>query len=185
MIRYLINLQSQFKEKSAAIVYIFLSHKEMRSLEQLLGAVARQLIQDVHPMSTETLDLYAKRQPAPPTKGDLLLLISSLVADRAVYIVVDALDECQDPQISRTLVHELSKIGPDCCILVTSRLTDTSEDIAKESFRKVEVRAQAEDIYCYVKQEIASHPTLRQFASEDRVFERNMQEKISSKSRGM
>ena len=101
-----------------------------------------------------------------------------------VFIVVDALDECNE--IGRhALLFELKKLLPTAHLLFTSRpyIVDFAQYF--DHFSLLEVRASDHDIKVYVGERIANNNRLKRLVQNDDVLRNDIIEVILSNVKGM
>ncbi|KAI1388288.1 ankyrin repeat-containing domain protein [Hypoxylon trugodes] len=169
IISRLLELRRNLKRSpdSPVVAYLYLSYKEPRTIEQLLGSIIKQIVQDEEPLPPPLLKLWTRRDQgdASATVKDLSDLLHELSKDRQIYIVIDALDECPSSYRSR-LVEELKRQRDNLSILFTSRLLDEFKFIS-EGFEKKEIKANSSDVDLYIDHEFGTKPRLKQYLEDD------------------
>ncbi|KAF2093930.1 hypothetical protein NA57DRAFT_80935 [Rhizodiscina lignyota] len=114
-----------------------------RSVEAALQSIAMQLLH-VHEGNRLTLDAIGlllrktgSRQPQ-ASMDDVLALVDILLRQYPTYMVIDAVDECDEPEMFLGFIKKLCR-SHDCRVLLLSRPTLTlSPDSTFESFDKPE-----------------------------------------------
>lgn len=100
-----------------------------------------------------------------------------------VYIVVDALDEC-NPKIRSKFIEKLRELPVNIRLLCTSRrLGDIQE--AFNDVPHLEIRASDEDVARYVEAQILQVPKLVKFCKKAGDLQSTMIEKLVVKAKGM
>ncbi|KAI1358173.1 hypothetical protein F5Y08DRAFT_351165 [Xylaria arbuscula] len=127
-------------DKDSLIAYYYFSfqHRENHNLQDFKSALLVQLVKqlsqkthctnsNLHFMPASFMDLRNKYHPSrSPKKNDLDTTLKKIVKESPrAYIVIDALDECDNSQVQRDIllfVQELLQSpGDNLCILVSSR----------------------------------------------------------------
>ena len=103
----------------------------------------------------------------------------------AVYIVIDALDECHDVDGTRSmLLKDLRQLLPGIQFLCTSRyLSDIDHQL--EDYSRLELRANEADIRLYLRDRIEDGPRLRKHIQGDSTLLPILLDKIVQISDGM
>jgi hypothetical protein len=160
------HLSKTIRSRSAGLAYIFCNYKTQgdQNVTNLLGAILKQLVQDRPTMPYSVSRLYEKYSPRGTsiTFEDCIGTLESVCGTYpAVYIIVDALDECSnrnDGTRSRLLkvLFDLQRIV-DVRLMVTSR---SIPDIVEEFLNvpMMEIRATAEDVKQFVSDRIYQLP---------------------------
>jgi hypothetical protein len=138
-----------------AYVYCNNGAHEEQSASGILAAILKQLVTS-HPSCSEPLtrlyELHNYRRTRPDLENIFWTL--AVVIDRfhTVFIIIDALDQCQNSDGSRELLlRQLRDLQRrhDVRLLVTSRFVPDVVDEFKNALR-LEIRANAEDIANFV-----------------------------------
>jgi Cdc6-like AAA superfamily ATPase len=138
-----------------AFVYCNFRRQHEQKLEDLFASLLKQLVQERRSMPGCVKDLYdsRKKKGTRPSVDDVLTALHSVAALYArVFIVVDALDECQATNGCRTTFlaeafNLQAKCGMD--LFVTSRFIPEIVDRFKE-YATLEIRASDEDVRRYL-----------------------------------
>lgn len=144
------------KDQTIGIAYIYCNHqrKDEQHVDNLLASLLRQLARGrSFPKSVESLCEQHRARKTRPSLQDISNALESVVAMYSrVFIVVDALDECQSSVVSRQrFISELFKLQTKCGIniLATSRSIPEIVDRFENGMSR-EIRASREDVNRYV-----------------------------------
>ncbi|KAK2603970.1 hypothetical protein QQS21_003806 [Conoideocrella luteorostrata] len=159
-------LDAQFREAHGfSIAYIYCNyqrHDEQR-LDDLLMSIVKQLSQYQSPLPEDILTLYKKRKASRtrPSVDEVLKLLYSVVSTLPrVFIVIDALDECQVANSCRDqLLSEMLSLHSSFGINVfaTSRNDQNISDYFMAGL-SMEIRAHREDVERYLKHQMKHLP---------------------------
>ena len=152
------DIYSRFKcDTSVGIAYLYCDFRRQheQKIEDLLASLLKQLAQQQASMpdGVQTLYNHYKNQPKRPTLDEIFSILHSVsILYPRVYIIVDALDECQVTNGCRTKllsdVFELqSRVRAN--IFSTSRYNPEILERFKESI-SLEIRAKDEDVQTYL-----------------------------------
>ncbi|KAI8628105.1 hypothetical protein F5Y19DRAFT_153729 [Xylariaceae sp. FL1651] len=187
IIAHLFELQESLKynEGNPRIAYLYLSYKATHTIEQLLGSVIKQFVQDEEPLPQPLVKLWTRRNQGddPATVKDLSELLRTLFEDRSGYIVVDALDECP-PNYRLRLMKVIETQSENLSILVTSRLLDEFDEISK-NFERLNIRANPSDLSLFIDHEFDTKSRLRKFSQQDRNLRDEVKEAVRNACDGM
>lgn len=150
-----------------AYLYCEFRQKDQQSPEDLLASLLRQLAEGRPCLPPNLTSLFSshKRQNTRPSFGELSGSLRSIAATYSkVFIIVDALDECQEANGCRArLLSELISLRGKCGanIFATSRFTP---EIARhfEGDMTLEIRAHDQDVRRYLDSHIAYLPSFVQ-----------------------
>ncbi|KAF2004094.1 hypothetical protein P154DRAFT_572544 [Amniculicola lignicola CBS 123094] len=153
-------------------------------MTELLGGLIRQLLQ-----AEDTPDLEAVKtiqtQPRHKNKSqELTSLLSQKVARQSrMFILIDALDECQE-EVRENILSTLRQLKPRPSLFLTSR--DITNDEAEfEDMEMLEIHASSEDISCYVDARIRSSNSLSKHLAKDRELRERIGDSITKTAKGM
>ncbi len=129
------HLQHEYKDQNIPVLCLYLEHKESKTQtrENLLGSLLKQLVQlkTSNAISSGLKEAYetAKDIKATPTLKELReLLQAELVNYSRVFLVVDALDECDPSSRRDELLADLRELQQqNLSTMVTSRRFDGEE----------------------------------------------------------
>ncbi|KAJ5778371.1 ankyrin [Penicillium odoratum] len=137
--------------------YLFMSHERSLETHRLLGTILRQVV-----VSMGGIPDCVQRAFEESTKGgrrgnkrytelqseDCKSLLSQLTAGRALFIVVDALDECLS-DIRNDLMEHLQGICGDIRILVTTRYFERYTKLSTK-FTELHLKAHKDDLHSFI-----------------------------------
>lgn len=156
------NLFSRFaRDPKVGIAYTYFNFcQQEQSLEDLFAGMIKQLTENLSPLPASLKALYDdhKRKGLRPPFDRVSNILQSIIRTsyERVFIVVDALDECQESNNCRIRFIEalfgLQQWGAN--ILVTSRpLIDVTDKFSNST--RLEVRASDDDIRTFVNSQIS------------------------------
>lgn len=150
--------------QNVGIAYIYCNYRQQdkQKTYDLLASLLRQLSQARSPLPEIVALLHDKHKhgstkPSLEEMSEALHSVAALYWD--VYIVADALDECETPGTRARFLSELFSLRDRhrVNILVTSRLiSEITEQFKSGQF--FEISASAEDIYCYLEAQLCKLP---------------------------
>lgn len=172
-----------------AFFYFSFSDEHKQSYEDLLRSMAVQLARE-GPGSSMLKKAYEKSNRTPPATDELESILLSMVASYdAVYLHLDALDECsEEADVRQNLLERLEKISgmaSNLQILATSReLRDVHEtmDILQATKLLIPPSAVHVDIQKFVSTEISRDRKLGRLDTATRSL---VEKTISQKADGM
>ncbi|RSL54244.1 hypothetical protein CEP54_009975 [Fusarium duplospermum] len=174
-------------DKKTSIAYIYFNFRRHndQKLINLLACILRQSIQHLDRIPDSVNALETKCNNRRPSLDELVRTLQSVAAGFSrVFIVVDALDECQASEGCRArLLSELFELQTKCGvnIFATSRfipdIIDTFEHVTK-----LEIRASNEDVERYVKGRIEH---LQPFVRRNKQLQEEIKLGISAAVDGM
>lgn len=150
-------------DNNVGMAYIFCSYKAEhdQSAPRLFAALLKQLIQDRRDLAVPVKDLYDKCQGEKASRFDLYEALRSVCSTyKTVYLLVDALDEYDDRDGTRTqFIDQLLQLQgiTDVRILFTSRFLPDILERFKSSLR-LEVRATQQDVRRFVEGQLPRLP---------------------------
>ncbi|KAK8202736.1 hypothetical protein IWZ01DRAFT_515263 [Phyllosticta capitalensis] len=152
--------------KGALVACLFLSYKEKPSLEHLFGSILRQLESSSTEISCAVRCAFQECHKAGRSLRlcQITDLLSLLTRDRQVFVVVDAMDEC-DFELRLPLLEHLQSTGNSVKILVTSRILNHLDKL-QQGFVKERIEAHDEDLTGYIKHSIRVNPVLEKLSDE-------------------
>jgi hypothetical protein len=161
-------LDRTFKEDTGTqLAFMYCNYKEKRiqTATNLIASLSKQFVQtQVKDVIPEVLELY-KRHSKRDTRPSLLeycrVLRLQLETCPRSFIVLDALDECDEISGTRsTLIKELLRMPKTVSLMVTSRHVPSIESQLDGS-QKLEICATDADIRVFLGERILSSPRLR------------------------
>jgi ankyrin repeat domain-containing protein 50 len=156
-------------------------------LEQLLGSLIQQLLFQQSTIPKDIIELYnshihSNTGPDLQELSTHLKLVVSLFTK--VYIVVDALDECDESNRTRTsLLTQLENLEKSVQLLFTSRPLGEIESLRDAT--QVKIRAQEDDMRKYLSDRIPHEHRLAELCRKHDGLEEEIVNKIISKADGM
>jgi ankyrin repeat domain-containing protein 50 len=160
------HLQSTFQdENGVAITCIYLNYKEQneQSVPVLIASLLKQMVQD-RPTISENVKVFYERHRHQNTRPILDDFIEALKVEigtySRVFILVDALDECENHETRANLLRILRSILTSG----TVRLLVTSRDLLSiagefRATKRLDIIAHNQDIRRYLEGRIATGPT--------------------------
>lgn len=92
-------IQTNYKNSSIAYLYCNIGRQGEQTLEGLLGSILKQLVWNRSPLPKEVKDLYNqhKDKKSRPKHIEISMVLQSVISpDSRTFIIIDALDECQN-----------------------------------------------------------------------------------------
>ncbi|PQE26429.1 Ankyrin repeat-containing domain protein [Rutstroemia sp. NJR-2017a BBW] len=181
-------LQGKFPSSDVAIAFIYCNYAEKRSLTEYITSIIQQILRQQYTIPDYVLELYRKHQSMRTklnrTEGSELLR-SLAHSISGLYLVVDALDECQDSKKTRSdLIGELRSLSPNTRVLCTSRrLGDIEEKLSDAPH--LEIQASDADVRAYLGAKVDSEENIVRFCKRDPTLRATIIEKVAAKANGM
>ncbi|RTE69030.1 hypothetical protein BHE90_016591 [Fusarium euwallaceae] len=186
------SLNAKFDSDSdIGIAYIYCNFRRQheQKINDLLSSVLKQLTQCRFSLPNSAKNLYErhKTKRTRPSLDEILGRLQSVAAMYSrVFIIVDALDECQASDGCRTrFLEELFKLQTrhGINIFATSRPIPEIIDCFKASLlTKIEIRASPDDVARYLEGHIGQLPS---FVQQDRQLQEEITACISDAVDGM
>jgi hypothetical protein len=179
-----------FREEDVGIAFIYCSYKEQmdQNLTNLVASLLQQLVQRHSVIPNKVRSLYEQHisKRTRPTLAECYeLLRSELTSCSRAFIVVDALDECNETNGTRSrLIAELLSLPPTAYLLVTSRHVLSIEDTLNQSSR-LEIRASDTDVRIYLENRIQEKSRLKRHVQADPSLRNPIIDTIVEKVQGM
>ncbi|KAL9612899.1 MAG: hypothetical protein Q9167_002532 [Letrouitia subvulpina] len=155
------HLSHQFEHENVAIAYLYFDYREQEvlSVERVLASLLKQVAAAKPNIPQSVLDFYKKiniqQRQAQQQELEQALLLTFQEYER-VFIVIDALDECDQTTHRRNLISCLRslQISPVVSIFITSRshIEETNNFFEKAS--KIIIEANETDLEKYILWEI-------------------------------
>lgn len=181
-------LQIQQSSRDVGLAFAYCNYKEhdMQTLANLIGSLVQQLVQCYGAIPDEIRVLYTQYNPRNirPSEDELSRALMSLISKFShVYVVVDALDEC-NPKTRSKFIEKLQELPTSLRLLCTSRhLGDIQEAFADAS--RLEIQAIDADVALYVEAQILQVPKLVKFCKKAGDLHGTIVEKLVMKAKGM
>lgn len=177
-------------DPKTGIAYIYCNYQRQdeQKLDSLLASILKQLAESQPLLPKSVRDLYDrhKNSKTRPSCDELLSSLQSVMATYSrVFLVVDALDECQVADGCRTrFLSELFKLQTKSRIniLATSRDSLEISKHFKDNGATLEIRASTSDVARYLEGQM---PYLPSFVQRDPTLQKEITECISEAVDGM
>ena len=144
------------------VAVVYLKYNEpQQTVDNLLGCILKQLIQDSNIIDQSVQDQYEhhrQRNTPLPLEATVLLLYKTLGTYEEVFLIIDGLDECEE-ETRWDLIEQISKF-PATRLMVTSRYLGAIDE-ELESFARFEIRANKMDIELFIDYQIQRNRNLR------------------------
>jgi Cdc6-like AAA superfamily ATPase len=183
-------LSERFQDESSSVVaYIYCNFKrqEEQTFEDLLASLLKQLAQARPSLPQSVRSLYdrCRSMKAQASIDDMSMALQSVAAEYSrVFILVDALDECQVNDGCRAkLLSQLLQLQSKCGVnlFATSRfISDITEKF--ERALRLEIRASKQDVERYVEGHIDELP---RFVQRDQSLQQEICSEIVKAVDGM
>jgi Cdc6-like AAA superfamily ATPase len=161
---------------NVGVIYLFCNYKRQneQTLTHFLGALTRQLLYIHGKLPAWIVDMYSQhttRNPRPSEEELKKALLSLTQAFAKIYLVIDALDECDRTALGKLLsaVKDLQAHGTTHLLFTTRFLPDILEQLPVGPV--LEVRASDEDVSKYLRGRIT---TLPKCVRENRYLQDNI-----------
>ena len=184
------HLENTFPDGKVGIAYIYCNYRDQleQTANNLIGSLLRQLLELASAIPKNILDLYHRNisRHTHLKAGELieLLLVEARSFER-VFIVVDALDECQEGNGTRAnLLAALRRLKPFVSLLVTSRFT-VNIPVELGSHKRLEIVANQMDIQIYVLYQLRRLHAISRIIESDPDFRDLIVQSILKASSGM
>ncbi|KAK1540052.1 uncharacterized protein CCOS01_01366 [Colletotrichum costaricense] len=184
------HLTQRFREEPrVGIAYVYCNFKdtERQDCHDLLSSLAKQLAQSCSefPQSLETLyDKHQKRNTSRSTQEtiDLLQVLSSCY--ESIFIVVDALDEC-DRNARQAFLPEILRLQQRSQVNIFATTREIPEILESKEFENsisVEIRAIQEDVLRYTSDRMTR---MQSFVRNNLDLQKEIRHTIAEKVNGM
>ncbi len=181
--------QTLVHDQSMAVACIYCNYKDKtaQTPANLLANIWMQIRQKGG-LSPEVEELYAssvtKGSSTRPRLDDILKVLKAEVDRHAsVYVVIDALDECE-PAYRLRILTELKVLQPKLKLMVTSRYFDAfGADMGVDT--DIEILASDDDIKRYVQERISTTPRLGRWIAADSSLQVTIERKVIEAAQNM
>jgi len=177
-------------EEDVGIAFIYCDYKgkEDQTVANLIASLLQQLIQRhlVVPSKVRTLyEQHVSKRTRPTLAECSELLLSELTSYPRAFIIVDALDECNETNGTRSsLIAELQRLPSTTNLLITSRHVPNIESELNQP-RRLEIRASDMDVRTYLEDRIERESRLKRLVQEDPSLRNTIIDTIVEKVQGM
>lgn len=171
------------------VAWVYFNHKEKTSqtTTALICSLAQQLIRGLSRIPDAIQDIF---QRLLDVKTSLSLLESrrafhaALASFNRAFIVVDALDECDEDRTRASFLSELRPVLSRIQLMVTSRHVASIEQDFQDALR-IDVLAHRQDLDRYISSRLKSEKRLNQHVQGDTKLEKLIKDTLIEKSQGM
>ncbi|KAK8248582.1 hypothetical protein IWZ00DRAFT_508615 [Phyllosticta capitalensis] len=176
-------------EARIGVTFLYLTYKSPRSLNQLLGGLARQLVVRYCASGglSSVKELWSSAAQndfeVPPDLQQLDRLLLDLTSITNTFIVIDALDEVTDPSQRRDLLDHLRKLG-NANLLIMSQYFDGSDD-ASQDFEIVGSEFEKDDQHRWIDHKITTNAQLKEMVQQQPGLATKMKKLVSDKCAGV
>ena len=174
-------------DKNVSIAYLYCNFKrrDEQNVEDLFASLLKQLAQERPSLPDIVRELYNQHKRTRPSFDDISRALQSVAAMYSqVFIVVDALDECQASNGCRTrFLTEIFDLQKKCGanFFATSRfIPEITETFARSN--SIEIRASKDDVHRYVEGHIGQ---LLSFVQKNKELQEEIKTRISDAVDGM
>lgn len=176
-------------DQSVAVACIYCNYKDkmVQTPANLLANIWMQIRQKGG-LSPEVEELYAssvtKGSSTRPRVDEVIKILKAEVNRHAsVYVVIDALDECE-PAYKLRLLTELKVLKPKLKLMVTSRYYDAfGADMGVDT--DIEIVASDDDIKRYVQERVSTTPRLGRWIAADSTLQATIETKVMEAAQNM
>jgi len=183
-------LEQNFASQYVGLAFVYCDHKEksVQASSSLIASLLRQLVELKEEIPEVILESYKQRQKRKlrlKAHEYVDLLHSVATSFSRVFIVVDALDECDEANGSRgRLISDLEGLPPTVQVLHTSRfLPDLERRFVAAC--QVEIQASDEDVRTYLRNRIEQEGRLSKHVQADASLGDDIVAAIAGKVKGM
>lgn len=184
------HLKDRADASDYGVAYFYFDYKERGNQTPILvlASLVKQLGYQIPCLPQKISKLYADLEhkgERPNLEELLIVLLSIFVSFKRVFIIFDALDECnQKGQRDRLLplFHRLGEGGAN--LFITSRYYPEDIQVSFKDVPRIEIIASGQDIKSYILQKLEENPQVKRLAEkagcEDRIIS-----KLTERANGM
>ena len=183
-------LESRYENSNVPIVYLYCSYKEeeTQTVVNMIGSLLKQIVQFKGALPVSVLNLYEthSRKKTRPRLNELARLLQQEAAlYSAIFVVVDALDECPEHNGTReNLLTELQRLPQNTRLLITSRYSQSIEEIF-ENVPFIDIRATDQDVRRYAEARIGREKLLAKQTRQNPALMEDIIKTIVENCQGM
>jgi hypothetical protein len=170
-----------------AFLYCNYKGKEVQTTVNLVSSLLQQLAQRQPDIPSRLRSLYEQHSDKirPKLAECSELLHIELTASSKAFIIVDALDECDESSGSRRgLINQLLRLPPNTYVMITSRnLPSIEHELCR--YRRLEIRASNTDVRTYLEGCIEREFRLNRHVQADPTLRNTVLDTIVKKVKGM
>jgi Cdc6-like AAA superfamily ATPase len=136
-------LQTNYKSSGVAYLYCNIGQQGQQTPESLLGSILKQLVWNQSPLPREVKDLYDqhKDKRSRPELMEISKVLQCVISlDSRTFIIIDALDECQNHDSCRnSLLSEIFTLQAktQLNIFATSRPQEVEAEFSGSIIREL------------------------------------------------
>ena len=186
----MIDYLKQTVDEKTGMAFIYCNYKEKNDQipVNLIASLLKQLVQTQAVIPSKLRSLYEQhscRKTRPTLIECSELLRVELAAYSKAFIIIDALDECEETNgTRRDFIAQLLRLPPHVSLMITSR--DVLSIQHKLShFCRLEVRARDADVRTYLERRIEREERLIRHVEAVPALRRTIVETIMKKVEGM
>jgi hypothetical protein len=184
------HLRNTFSEDDTGLAFVYCNYKESegQTTINLVGSMLQQLVQRRAAIPIKLRLLYEQhlRKKTKPTLAELSeLLHVELTSCSRAFLIVDALDECDETRgTHRDLMAELLRLPSNTSLMITSREIPSIRDELNQ-FCRLEIQATEIDIRTYLERCIERESRLKGHVQADPVLGITLLDTVVTKVQGM
>lgn len=183
------HLEQEHRQENTGIAYVYCVHNGAnQTASNFLGSSLRQLAMQSVAMLEGIKSCYKHhaRYGTRPSLNEVARLLRSQVEKfDAVFIIIDALDECPErDQTRKSFLAEVRALLPKVSLMVTSRNMPSIENMFKHDMR-LEIRAQDRDIRRFIKSQMEQRDELVDLLEGHNDVRSSITEMVLEKTNGM
>lgn len=147
-------------------IYLDYRQATMQTFENVFAGLLAQLIECQQPLKGTVREMYKKHsgENTRPSLAEITDVIENDVRTcKAVYVVIDALDEFEDAH-RMSLISQLQSLGSVVRLMITSRQIQLAQDFLAVAI-SLDICASDEDIRIYTQDRIRNNDRLSRFIS--------------------
>jgi len=183
-------LESRYLSSTDALAFVYCSYKDRvsQTLAALVSSLVQQIARCCASLPEPVHELYNQHQSrnTRPTVSEYLNLLRDLVIMfPRTYLVIDALDECQESDETRSkFTRLLLDLPANVYLLCTSRkLGDISDLFCSAAC--LEIAGSNSDVELFLTGQILRSKRLRSFCETSPSLERTILDKVIVNAKGM
>ena len=187
IVNHLRRARAEDQRRKLGIAVVYLKYNEPdQTLDNVLGSILRQLVQDSDSVPPAMLDLHEHhrgRNTSPNLDEIAKLFNSTLDTYEEVFLVVDGLDECNE-QLRWDLIEQFEPLSPGLRLFVTSRYLDAIDE-ELSGFHRYEIKANRADIELFIDYQIKKNRNLRKIVQKAPKLRTDIKNGVINTAEGM
>jgi hypothetical protein len=184
------HLKDRADASDCGVAYVYFDYKERDNQTPILvlASLVKQLGYQIPHLPQKISTLYEEHvnKGKRPSLEELLIVLLSIFASfKRVFIVFDALDECnQKGQRDKflPLFHSLGEGGAN--LFITSRYYPEDIQVSFKNVPRIKIMASGEDIKSYILQKLEENPRVKRLAEKAKCEDRIISE-LNERANGM